>query len=196
MSDQADELIRQGFSALIGRVGDKPQRAGVLKTPARALAAWVEMCSGYAQDPADILSTSFDLADVDGASAYGGLVLLRDIDFASSCEHHLLPFIGRAHVGYIPGEAGKVVGLSKLARLVDCYARRLQCQERLTDQIAQALQDQLTPEGVIVVVEAEHFCMRLRGVRKSTSRMITSALRGSLRDDPSARAEALTLIRG
>jgi len=196
MSQDPDDVIKRGLAALIARVGDDPARDGVLKTPARALAAWREVCSGYALDPAQILSTSFDLSDVEGTSGYDGLILLREIDFCSSCEHHMLPFIGKAHVGYIPGDAGQVVGLSKLARLVDCFARRLQCQERLTDQIAHALDIHLKPRGVIVVIEAEHFCMRLRGVRKSTSTMITSSLRGVLRDDPSARAEAIALIKG
>jgi GTP cyclohydrolase I len=186
--------VIHGFTALIDAVGDDSTREGVIKTPARALKAWQEMCSGYRSSPADILSTSFDLTDVEDAPAYSGLVLLRDIDFASSCEHHMLPFIGRAHVGYIPGSNGRVVGLSKLARLVDCYARRLQCQERLTEQIAQALEDHLRPLGVIVVIDAEHFCMRLRGVKKATSKMTTSSLRGVLLHDHAARAEALTLI--
>lgn len=195
MSDDNASRALAGFKALIAHVGDDSARAGVLKTPARALNAWEEMCGGYTLDPADILSTSFDLTDVEDAPPYTGLVLLRDIDFASSCEHHLLPFIGRAHVGYIPGEGGRVVGLSKLARLVDCYARRLQCQERLTEQIAQALDDHLQPLGVIVVLDAEHFCMRLRGIKKATTRMTTSSLRGVFANDPAARAEVLALLK-
>lgn len=189
------DSIQQGLKDLMVLVGDDPSREGLIKTPLRVIKAWEEMCSGYAQDPAEILSTTFDLTDVEDAPSYQGLILLRDIDFKSNCEHHMLPFIGRAHVGYIPREGGRVVGLSKLARLVDCFAARLQCQERLTEQIAQALQDVLDPIGVIVVLDAEHFCMRLRGVRKSTSSMTTSSLRGVFKTDATARAEVMSLLK-
>lgn len=147
---------------------------------------WAEVLAGMNQDAADVLNTEFDLP-------HDELVLVRDIEVWSTCEHHMVPFFGRAHVGYIPGEAGTITGLSKLARLVDVYSRRLQVQERLTSQIADSLEEILKPRGTIVVLECEHLCMALRGVRKPGSRTITSAVRGQLRE-AATRAEAMSLI--
>ncbi|MDR2255676.1 MAG: GTP cyclohydrolase I FolE [Arthrobacter sp.] len=169
-------------------VGEDPDRDGLLETPARVAKAYAEVFAGLHQDPAELLSTTFDIDHQE-------LVLVKDIPFYSTCEHHLVPFHGRAHVGYIPGDSGKVTGLSKLARLVDLYARRPQVQERLTTQIAEALEENLGPRGSIVVVEAEHLCMSMRGVRKPGSTTTTSAVRGQLRE-PATRAEAMSLILG
>ncbi|SDD07575.1 GTP cyclohydrolase I FolE [Auraticoccus monumenti] len=170
---------------LIG-IGEDPDRDGLLDTPARVARAYAEMFSGLHADPADVLSTTFELS-------HDELVLVTDIEVWSSCEHHLVPFTGKAHVGYIPGAGGKITGLSKLARLVDLFAKRPQVQERLTTQIADALVEHLSPRGVIVVIDCEHLCMTMRGVRKAGSRTVTSAVRGQLRD-PATRAEAMALI--
>jgi len=169
-------------------VGEDPDRDGLLETPARVAKAYAEVFAGLHQDPAELLSTTFDIDHQE-------LVLVKDIPFYSTCEHHLVPFHGRAHVGYIPGDSGKVTGLSKLARLVDLYARRPQVQERLTTQIAEALEENLHPRGSIVVVEAEHLCMSMRGVKKPGSTTTTSAVRGQLRET-ATRAEAMSLILG
>lgn len=181
---------------LICYAGDDPERAGVLKTPARVAKAYAELFSGYGQNPADVLGTVFDMDDVEGVACYAGIVVLRDIEFYSMCEHHMLPFHGSAHVAYIPGDDGRVVGVSKLARLVDMYARRLQCQERITTQVADALREHLGAKGVAVVLEAQHMCMAMRGIRKTSSTMTTSELRGTFNEDTSARAEVLRLLRG
>ncbi|MDO9379398.1 MAG: GTP cyclohydrolase I FolE [Nocardioidaceae bacterium] len=173
---------------LLIAVGEDPDRDGLRETPARVARAYAEMLSGLRQDPAQVLEKRFDVD-------HDELVLLRDIELWSICEHHLVPFTGVAHVGYIPARDGKVVGLSKLARLVEVYARRPQVQERLTTQIVDALEEYLRPQGAIVVVEAEHLCMAMRGVKKSGARTITSAVRGQLRD-PATRAEAMGLIKG
>ena len=167
-------------------VGEDPDRAGLLETPARVARAYEEVFAGLHRDPAEVLGVTFDISHEE-------MVLVRDIDLYSMCEHHLVPFHGVAHVGYIPSKNGKVTGLSKLARLVEIYARRPQVQERLTTQIADALVDHLEPQGVIVVVEAEHLCMTMRGVRKPGASTITSAVRGQLRESAS-RAEAMSLI--
>lgn len=168
-------------------IGEDPNREGLRDTPKRVVKSWGELFAGYTQDPEGILSTCFE----DGAC--DELVILRGIEFASMCEHHMLPFRGVAHVGYLP--AGKVVGLSKLARLVDCFARRLQIQEKLTAQVADTIDKVLSPKGVAVVMEAHHQCMSCRGVGKQNATMVTSAVRGVLRDNPTARAEFLTLVR-
>jgi len=165
--------------------GENPDREGLKETPMRVARAWQELLKGYHQHPAHILGKEFE------ADGYDQLVLLRGIEFWSTCEHHLLPFAGVAHVGYVPG--GRVVGISKLARLVDCFACRLQIQERMTDEIATAIQQHLSPVGVGVVVEARHQCMVCRGVRKQQSVMLTSSLRGCMLDLPSARREFLGL---
>ncbi|HNV11522.1 MAG TPA: GTP cyclohydrolase I FolE [Propionibacteriaceae bacterium] len=197
MSGDAPDREPRGFDAprveaavrelLIG-VGEDPDREGLRDTPARVARAYAEIFAGLGQDASDLLSTTFDLA-------HDELVLVRDIEVWSVCEHHLLPFTGVAHVGYIPARDGRVTGLSKLARLVDVYARRPQVQERLTTQIADALVEHLAARGVIVVIECEHQCMTMRGVRKPGSKTITSAVRGQLRA-ASTRAEAMALIQG
>jgi GTP cyclohydrolase I len=175
--------------ALLLAVGEDPDRPGLQETPARVARAYAETFSGLGQDPAEVLATTFD-------EDHDELVLVRDIPMYSTCEHHLVPFHGMAHVGYIPGADGRVTGLSKLARLVELYARRPQVQERMTRQIADSLYEVLKPRGVIVVVEAEHLCMAMRGIRKPGSRTMTSAVRGMFRDSAATRAEAMSLILG
>ena len=182
------ERIAAAVREILIAVGEDPDREGLLETPDRVARAYEEIFAGLHRDPAEVLGVTFDISHEE-------LVLVRDIDLYSTCEHHLVPFHGVAHIGYIPSKNGKVTGLSKLARLVEIYARRPQVQERLTSQIADALVEHLDPQGVIVVVEAEHLCMTMRGVRKRGSRTITSAVRGRLRN-PATRAEAMSLIVG
>ena len=179
---RAEAAVRE----LLIAVGEDPDRDGLRDTPARVARSYVELLAGLDQDPREVLSATFDVG-------HDELVLVKDIELWSLCEHHLVPFTGVAHVGYIPREEGYVTGLSKLARLVDVFARRPQVQERLTTQVADALIEVLAPRGVIVVIEAEHLCMTMRGVRKAGARTITSAVRGQLRD-PATRAEAMGLI--
>ena len=169
-------------------IGEDPDRPGLADTPRRVARAATEMYGGLHEDPLSVLGTTFDLGHEE-------LIIVKDIPFYSTCEHHLVPFHGVAHVGYIPAAEGHVAGLSKLARLVDAFARRPQVQERLTTQVVEALVSVLRPLGAIVVVECEHLCMSMRGVRKPGSKTITSAVRGELRL-PAARAEALSLILG
>ena len=180
--------IEAAVRAILVAVGEDPDREGLKETPARVARAYAETFAGLHQDPAELLSTTFDID-------HDELVIVRDIALYSTCEHHLVPFHGVAHVGYVPGRSGQVTGLSKLARLVDVYARRPQVQERLTSQIADALVEHLDVAGVIVVVEAEHLCMSMRGVRKPGARTLTSAVRGQLRN-PATRAEAMALLTG
>lgn len=181
---RAEAAVRE----LLLAIGEDPDREGLLKTPSRVARALGELHSGLWQDPAEILGTTFSIDHEE-------LIIVRDIPVYSTCEHHLLPFHGVAHVGYIPAEDGRVTGLSKLARLVDCFARRPQVQEQITTQVADALVEHLGAQGVIVVVEAEHLCMSMRGVRKPGARTITSAVRGQLRN-PATRAEAMSLLLG
>ncbi|USQ78128.1 GTP cyclohydrolase I FolE [Ornithinimicrobium cryptoxanthini] len=178
--------IEAAVREILFAVGEDPDREGLRDTPARVARAYTETFAGLAQDPETALSATFDVAHEE-------LILVRDIALYSTCEHHLVPFHGAAHVGYIPGQDGRVAGLSKLARLVEVYARRPQVQERLTTEIAEALVAQLDPRGVIVVIEAEHLCMSMRGVHKPGATTITSAVRGQL-TDPATRAEAMSLI--
>lgn len=180
--DRAVAAVRE----LLLAVGEDPDRPGLIDTPERVARACEEVFAGLHADPEQALSMVFDLP-------HDELVLVKDIEVFSVCEHHLLPFSGVAHVGYIPGQ--KITGLSKLARLVDVYARRPQVQERLTAQVADALVHVLQPQGVIVVIECEHMCMTMRGVRKAGSKTVTSAVRGQLRN-PATRAEAMSLIIG
>ncbi|MBE4695553.1 GTP cyclohydrolase I FolE [Brevibacterium casei] len=180
------DRIAAAVREILFAVGEDPDREGLQETPARVARAYEEIFAGLHRDPAEILSVTFDISHEE-------MVLVRDIDLYSMCEHHLVPFHGVAHVGYIPAKNGKVTGLSKLARLVEVYARRPQVQERLTSQIADALMKHLEPQGAIVVVEAEHLCMTMRGVRKPGASTITSAVRGQLRE-PASRAEAMSLI--
>lgn len=184
MVDQ--ERIANAVREILLGLGEDPERVGLTETPQRVARAYGELCAGMDADPAEILSTRFDID-------HNEFVLVKDIEVWSICEHHLLPFTGVAHVGYIPH--GQVTGLSKLARLVDAFARRPQVQERLTTQVADAIVDHLQPQGVIVVVECEHMCMTMRGAKKSGSRTVTSAVRGLLRQ-PATRAEAMSLIIG
>ncbi|MFC9294444.1 GTP cyclohydrolase I FolE [Streptomyces sp. NPDC057011] len=179
---RAEAAVRE----LLIAVGEDPDREGLLETPARVARAYREILAGLWQKPEDVLTTVFDLG-------HDELVLVKDIEIVSLCEHHLLPFHGVAHVGYIPSENGKITGLSKLARLVDVYARRPQVQERLTTQIADSLMEILDARGAIVVVEAEHMCMSVRGIRKPGAKTTTSAVRGQLRAT-ATRAEAMSLI--
>lgn len=172
---------------LLAAIGEDPQRDGLLDTPARVARSYAELLAGYREDPAVHLERQFEVD-------HDEMVIVRDISFSSMCEHHLLPFVGKAHIAYIPGDGGKVCGLSKLARVVDGYARRLQVQERLTVQIADAIMERLHADGVLVVMEAEHMCMSIRGVMKPTSSTTTSAVRGILKSKPATRSEALTLL--
>ncbi|GAA0385379.1 GTP cyclohydrolase I FolE [Streptomyces luteireticuli] len=171
---------------LLIAVGEDPDREGLRETPARVARAYKEIFAGLWQEPEDVLTTTFDLG-------HDEMVLVRDIEVYSTCEHHLVPFHGVAHIGYIPATTGKITGLSKLARLVDVYARRPQVQERLTTQIADSMAEILEARGVVVVIECEHMCMSMRGIRKPGAKTITSAVRGQLRD-PASRAEAMSLI--
>jgi GTP cyclohydrolase I len=170
-------------------IGEDPDRPGLQDTPARVARAYAEIFAGLGQDPAEVLATTFD-------ESHDELVLVKDIPMYSTCEHHLVPFHGVAHVGYIPGHDGRVTGLSKLARLVEVYARRPQVQERMTRQIADSLYEVLKPRGVIVVIEAEHLCMAMRGIRKPGSTTMTSAVRGAFRENAATRSEAMGLILG
>ncbi len=172
---------------LLKSLGEDPKREGLRDTPKRVVKAWREMTEGYAMDPAVILARDFD------ADGYDEMVVCRNIEFVSNCEHHMLPFLGHAHVAYVPKK--RVVGLSKMARLVDCFARRLQIQEQLTQQIARAMHQHLRPHGVGVVVVAKHMCMACRGVRKQSSDMVTSTLIGCFKR-PEVRAEFLDHCRG
>ena len=179
--------IERAVREILLAIGEDPDREGLLKTPQRVARAYVELTGGLREDPKVHLRTIF-------TEQYDEVVLLRDIDFNSICEHHLLPFTGKAHVAYLP--AGKVVGLSKLARLVDGFARRPQVQERLTTQVADAIMEELNPIGAACVIEATHTCMTIRGAQKPGATMVTSALRGIFKKNPSTRHELLTLIHG
>ncbi|MFD1539071.1 GTP cyclohydrolase I FolE [Nonomuraea guangzhouensis] len=179
--------IEKAVREILYAIGEDPDRDGLLDTPSRVARAYAEQFSGLGQMPEDVLNKVFDVD-------HDEMVLVRDIEVYSTCEHHLVPFHGVAHVGYIPNERGQVTGLSKLARLVDVFARRPQVQERMTSQIADALMRVLEPRGVIVVVECEHLCMTMRGVRKPGAKTVTSAVRGDFRTSDKTRAEAMALI--
>ncbi|QGU01255.1 GTP cyclohydrolase 1 [Corynebacterium kalinowskii] len=182
---RAEAAVRE----LLIAVGEDPDREGLQETPARVARAYAEVFAGLHVDPTDVLAKTF-------SEDHRELVLVRDIPIYSTCEHHLVPFFGVAHIGYIPGPSGKVTGLSKLARLADLYAKRPQVQERLTSQIADALMDKLDAHAVIVVIECEHLCMAMRGIRKPGATTTTSAVRGGFQKNAASRAEALSLIRG
>ncbi len=181
--------VAQAVRDLLVALGEDPDREGLLETPQRVARFLTEFTSGTDIDPASMLQTRFS-ADHDE------MIIVKDIPFHSLCEHHLVPFAGKAHVGYIPNKSGQVTGLSKLARVVDVVSKRLQMQERLTSQIADAIESALDPRGVIVIVEAEHMCMSMRGVRKPGHTTVTSAVRGGFRENVATRAEAMTIIRG
>lgn len=189
LSETAVDLprIEAAVREILLAVGEDPDREGLKDTPTRVAKAYAEAFKGLRQDPAQLLGTTFDIGHQE-------LVLVRDVPFYSMCEHHLVPFFGNAHIGYIPAEEGKVTGLSKLARLVDIFAKRPQVQEQLTTQVADSLMEHLQPQGAIVVLEAEHLCMSMRGVSKPGARTVTSAVRGSLRRDAATRSEAMSLI--
>ncbi len=191
MTDDAapNRELEDAVARLLRAIGEDPEREGLEETPARVARMLLEMTSGQREDPTRHLEKVFSVD-------HSELVLVRDISFVSMCEHHLLPFRGTAHVGYTPGPGRKVVGLSKLARLVEGYSRRLQIQERLTSQIADAVYETLGASGAIVVMQAEHLCMSIRGVRSPDASTVTSAVRGVFKDDPRTRGEALSLILG
>lgn len=182
------ERIAAAVREILFAIGEDPDREGLQETPARVARSYTELFAGVGKDPAELLGTTFDVS-------HDEMVLVRDIELWSMCEHHLVPFTGVAHVGYIPAKDGRVTGLSKLARLVDLYATRPQVQERLTTQVADAIVEHLHARGVIVVIECEHLCMTMRGVRKPGAKTVTSAVRGYLRE-PATRAEAMALIMG
>nr|WP_231700563.1 MULTISPECIES: GTP cyclohydrolase I FolE [unclassified Arthrobacter] len=180
--------IERAVREILIAIGEDPDRDGLKDTPSRVAKSYTEIFAGLHESPSDLLATTFDLDHEE-------MVLVKDIAFYSTCEHHLVPFHGTAHIGYIPSHEGKVTGLSKLARLVEVYARRPQVQERLTTQIVDALMTNLSPRGAIVVIECEHLCMSMRGVRKPGAKTVTSAVRGQLRET-ATRAEAMSLILG
>jgi GTP cyclohydrolase I len=181
--DRVQGLIRE----LLEAIGEDPQREGLVETPRRVADMYVELFEGLEADPGEHLRVTFE-------ASHDEMVMVRDIPFISLCEHHLVPFTGLAHVAYLPGPDGRITGLSKLARLVEGFARRLQVQERMTTDIVEAMERELAPKGSIVVIEAEHFCVSMRGVKKAGSTTVTSAVRGVFRDDASYRAEALQYI--
>lgn len=182
-NDIAETLIRETLM----QIGEDVKREGLIDTPKRIVKSWSELYKGYNQKPEDVL-TVFD------ADGYDQIVLLKSVEMYSMCEHHNLPFIGVAHIAYIPGD--KVIGISKLARLLDIYARRMQIQERIGEQVTTALMDILKPKGAACIIEAQHLCMRMRGVSKQNATMVTSSLKGAFLDDSSAKAELMTLIKG
>jgi len=180
------KLIEESIRAIIQAIGENPEREGLKETPLRIAKAYEFLFSGYKQSPKDILSKTF-------TQAYDEMVVLKNIEIYSMCEHHLLPFFGKCHIAYIPN--GRVVGVSKLARLMECYARRLQIQERLCNQIVDAIEEYLKPLGSACIIEAQHFCMTSRGIQKQNSVMVTSALRGVFREKIEAREELMRLIK-
>ena len=184
---ETDNRFQSAVRDMLELVGEDPDREGLLKTPERVERSMQWMTRGYGLDAAEVIG------DALFAETHQNMIVVRDIEFYSMCEHHMLPFFGKAHIAYIPD--GRIVGLSKVARVVDVFARRLQVQERLTDQIAEALDEALSPRGVGVVLEASHFCMMMRGVEKQNSRTLTSALRGVFREDASTRDEFLRLAQ-
>ncbi len=183
------DKIKLAMTSMLEAIGDDPARDGIRDTPQRVAAMYAELFSGIDVDPRDELAVDFEVG-------YEEMVILRDIPFYSMCEHHLLPFYGSAHVGYIPSPGGKVVGVSKLARVVEICARRPQLQERMTKQIADAIYDALQPDGAAVVIKAEHLCMVMRGIKKPGSSVITSSVRGIFRSKVATRTEFLSLIHG
>lgn len=182
-----EKRIAAAVSEILLAIGEDPNRDGLVRTPERVANMYSEIFRGMREDPSRHLEVTFE-------AEHDEMVLVRDITMFSCCEHHLVPFAGKAHVAYIPGADGRITGLSKIARLVDGFARRPQVQERLTTQIADALEEQLQPDGVLVMIEAEHLCMSMRGVSKPGALTITSAVRGLFKNNPSTRSEALSLI--
>ena len=181
--------IEKAVREILEAVGEDADREGLVRTPERVAEMYEEVFAGLADDPAEHLTVTF-------AADHDEMIMVKDIPLYSVCEHHLAPFVGQAHVAYIPNVSGRITGLSKLARLVDSYARRPQVQERLTSQIADTIDEKLEPRGVLVVIEAEHLCMSMRGVQKPGTTTVTSAVRGLFRDNPATRAEAMAFIHG
>ena len=181
------ERVKTLVRELLDAIGEDPNREGLLEPPRRVADMYVELFEGVEADPGEHLRVTFE-------AGHDEMVMVRDIPFTSLCEHHLVPFVGLAHVAYLPGPEGRITGLSKLARLVEGYARRLQVQERMTTEIVEAMERELKPRGSIVVIEAEHFCMSMRGVKKAGATTVTSAVRGTFRSDAASRAEALQYI--
>jgi GTP cyclohydrolase I len=181
------ERVKVLVRELLEAIGEDPNREGLVETPRRVADMYVELFEGIEADPGEHLRVTFE-------AGHDEMVMVRDIPFTSLCEHHLVPFVGLAHVAYLPGAEGRITGLSKLARLVEGYARRLQVQERMTTEIVEAMERELSPRGSIVVIEAEHFCMSMRGVKKAGATTVTSAVRGAFRSDAASRAEALQYI--
>ncbi len=181
--------IEAAVAELLAAIGEEPGREGLQGTPARVASMYEELFGDADESPDRFLTVTF-------AAEHDEMVMVRDIPFASLCEHHMIPFLGKAHVAYIPSEDGRITGLSKLARVVDAYARRLQVQERMTSQIADSIERVLHPRGVLVVLEAEHLCMSMRGIRKPGSLTVTSAVRGLFRRDPRTRAEGMAFVHG
>ena len=184
-----EDTIKKAVASIIEAVGEDPEREGLRDTPRRVAEMYSELFSGLNQDPRDFLTVGFELG-------HREMIILKDIPFYSMCEHHLLPFYGVVHIGYIPNTEGRVVGISKLARVVECVSRRPQIQERMVSAIADAINDGLKPDGVAVVVQAEHMCMVMRGIKKPGASVITSALRGNFQRSTAARAEFMSLIKG
>lgn len=182
-------MIEEGVRLILKGIGEDPAREGLQDTPARVARMYEELFAGLGEDPSRHFQTTFD-------EHHGGMVLERDIPFYSMCEHHLVPFFGKAHIAYIPGPDGRICGISKLVRLIEGFARRPQVQERLTTQVADTLVSALNPQGVIVVMEAEHMCMSMRGVKKPGTKTVTSVVRGVFESSQATRAEALSLMRG
>ena len=188
MSKKIDQpRIEKAVREILIAIGEDPDRDGVVQTPARVARFYAEICSGMLEDPSDHLDKTFEVD-------HDEIIIVRDIPFFSVCEHHLVPFFGKAHVAYLPEADGRIAGLSKLARLVDGFAKRPQVQERLTGQVANAIEEKLRPRGAAVVIEAEHLCMSMRGVKKPGTSTVTSSMRGIFRDNPSSREEVLQLI--
>ena len=187
MFDEAK--IKRAVAAIIEAIGEEPNRAGLVDTPERIAEMYAELFMGMDKDPKEELAVGFEIG-------HREMVILRDIPFYSMCEHHLLPFFGAAHIGYIPNDEGRIIGISKLARVVEIIAKRPQVQERMTTEIAEAIVDGIKPAGVAVVVQAEHLCMIMRGIRKPGSNVITSAIRGAFRRRAASRAEFFSLIQG
>ncbi len=188
MNTEIDQpRIEKAVREILIAIGEDPDRDGLVQTPARVARFYAEICSGMREDPTDHLDKTF-------AVDHDEIIIVRDIPFFSVCEHHLVPFFGKAHVAYLPEADGRIAGLSKLARLVDGFAKRPQVQERLTGQIANAIEEKLRPRGAAVVIEAEHLCMSMRGVKKPGTSTVTSSMRGIFRNNPSSREEVLQLI--
>lgn len=181
-----EEEMKEQIGSILHYIGEEPQREGLIDTPKRVIKSWKELYSGYGKHPKNILTTF-------AAEGYDQIVLLKDIELYSMCEHHMLPFYGKAHVAYLPGD--KVIGISKLARLVDIYARRLQIQERIGEQVTTAIMEYLKPKGAACIIEASHTCMQMRGVQKQNSVMITSSIKGVFLDEPEIKNELLNLIK-